>query len=224
MRALASEFPNDNTALHCGAVWVVSEPCGGWWAEPAISTATATSIPKTELTFMTAIPTPDAVYDPDEALDDGENIEIVDELEPFDFDLVTKEDDPFATFVATLIDVAVEAGCEKAAAILPALLDEGRVMPGVLPSSVTDALVSNGLLVATAAGHVGGEAFRHTAAAWRAILRGDSEDFSACGTRMLDEWAADLLAGLVAAPARTERLRRELRTRGVAAFGLVLAA
>jgi hypothetical protein len=155
--------------------------------------------------------------------DDGRDIEIVDELEPFDFDLPS-EDDPFATFVTTLVEVAVEAGCEKAAAILPALLDQGRVVPHVLSSSVTETLLSTGLLVSTSAGLVGGETFRRTAAAWRAILRGDSEDFSACGTRMLDEWAADLVAGLVAAPAKSEHLRRELRTRGVAAFGLVLAA
>lgn len=211
MRSPASEFPNDNAALHCGVVWVVSEPCGSCWAEDPTPMAIE-------------IPTSNESYDPyleDEADDEG--IEIVDELEPLDFDLAA-EDDPFATFIATLVEVAVEAGCEKAAAILPALLDEGRVVPGVLPSSVTDALVSSGTLVSTATGLVGGETFRRTAAAWRAVLRGDSEDFSACGSRMLDEWAADLVAGLVAAPAKTERLRRELRTRGVAAFGLVLAA
>ena len=97
-------------------------------------------------------------------------------------------------------------------------------MPGVLPSSVTDVLVTNGMLLVTEAGLMGGETLRKTAAAWRAILRGDSEDFSSCGPRMLDEWAADLVACLVAAPAKTEGLRRQLRTRGIAAFGLVLAA
>jgi hypothetical protein len=233
VRSPASEFPNDNTALHCGAVWVVSELCGGWWAEGAEEEATPTATPNKDTIPMatttsnepTATQSPQAPdpYLEEEASADDEGIEIVDELEPLDFDLAA-EDDPFATFIATLVEVAVEAGCEKAAAILPALLDEGRVVPGVLPSSVTDALVASGTLVSTATGLVGGEAFRRTAAAWRAVLRGDSEDFSACGTRMLDEWAADLVAGLVAAPAKTERLRRELRTRGVAAFGLVLAA
>jgi hypothetical protein len=41
---------------------------------------------------------------------------------------------------------------------------------------------------------------------------------------MLDEWAADLLARLLGAPARATGLRRDLRSRGVAAFGLVEAA
>ncbi|MBN9164395.1 MAG: hypothetical protein J0I07_25755, partial [Myxococcales bacterium] len=34
------------------------------------------------------------------------------------------------------------------------------------------------------------------------------------------EWAADLLARLLAAPAKAPSLRQELRSRGVAAFGL----
>ena len=60
--------------------------------------------------------------------------------------------------------------------------------------------------------------------AWRAILRGTSDDFTACGGAMLDEWAAGILARLLGAPAREPVLRRELRARGVAAFGLVEAA
>jgi hypothetical protein len=41
---------------------------------------------------------------------------------------------------------------------------------------------------------------------------------------MLDEWAADVLARLFGAPDRSAQLRRELRGRGVAAFGLIEAA
>ena len=41
---------------------------------------------------------------------------------------------------------------------------------------------------------------------------------------MLDEWAADVLARLMGAPDRIPSLRRDLRTRGVVAFGLVEAA
>jgi hypothetical protein len=62
-----------------------------------------------------------------------------------------------------------------------------------------------------------------TAAAWRAILLAESNDFAACGPQTLDEWAADLVAQALAAPAKTEIVRRELRSRGVAAFGLVAA-
>ena len=60
--------------------------------------------------------------------------------------------------------------------------------------------------------------------AWRSILLGTSDDFGACGAAMLDEWAADLVARLLGAPSRATALRRDLRSRGVAAFGLVEAA
>lgn len=62
------------------------------------------------------------------------------------------------------------------------------------------------------------------AIAWRAILRGQSDDYAACGAATLDEWAADTLARLMSAPSRASQLRRELRSRGVVAFGLVEAA
>jgi len=213
-------------------VWVTREPCAAWEAERtatpappvAVAIAAPTATPTATLVESVAPPPIDLAPDPQLDDDSADDIEVVEELEPIDLDLTPADGDPFATFIATLVEVAVEAGCEKAAAILPALLDGGRVMPGVLPASVTDTLLDSGMLARTEGGLVGGDAFRKTAAAWRAILRGDSEDFSSCGTRMLDEWAADLVACLVAAPAKTERLRRELRTRGVAAFGLVLAA
>ena len=61
------------------------------------------------------------------------------------------------------------------------------------------------------------------ATAWRAILRGESEDFSKCAAT-LDEWAASALASILSAPQKAAQLRRELRARGVAAFGLIDAA
>ncbi len=61
------------------------------------------------------------------------------------------------------------------------------------------------------------------ARAWCAILRGESEDFSLCGTP-LDEWASQTLARIADAPQKAAQFRRDLRSRGVAAFGLVEAA
>jgi hypothetical protein len=61
-----------------------------------------------------------------------------------------------------------------------------------------------------------------TARAWRAILLGESDDFAACGSKTLDEWAADLIAQSLATPSKADLVRRELRSRGVAAFGLVV--
>jgi hypothetical protein len=49
-------------------------------------------------------------------------------------------------------------------------------------------------------------------------------DLAACGELPLDEWAALLIASAMGAPGRAAELRRELRARGVAAFGLVCRA
>jgi len=59
------------------------------------------------------------------------------------------------------------------------------------------------------------------AAAWRGILRGESEDYDACGSATLDEWAADVVSRVVGGAGRSDGIRRELRRHGVAAFGLV---
>ena len=59
--------------------------------------------------------------------------------------------------------------------------------------------------------------------AWQGILRGESEDFSLCGGT-LDEWTANVLARLLGNAGRADGIRRELRRRGIAAFGLVSAA
>lgn len=224
MRARASEFPNDNAALHRGAVWVLNDPCGEWEAE--VATPTPTPGVTAASTVEAPLAPPETILPPPLLADEepGDDIEVVDELEPFDFEPASRAGNPFAEFVQMLVDVATESGCDKAAAILPALLEAGRVAPGVLSEAVVDALLANGVLALTDGGLVGGEALRSTAAAWRAILRGDSEDFSSCGPRMLDEWAADLVARLTLAPSKAEGLRRKLRTRGVAAFGLVVAA
>ena len=124
-------------------------------------------------------------------------------------------DDPFTTLVCTLADVAIHAGAPNVAAVLPGLLFDGR-LPDVLDADVEGALRAAGFWD----GREVSPAFVATTAAWRAILRGTSDDFDACGAAMLDEWASDLLAKLLSAPARAQTLRQELRSRGVAAFGL----
>ena len=239
----AQEFPNDNPSL--------SDPCGillfAYAAPPLLELSPAPVLLPVPLPLPAPVPAPlpeapppapvalaePSVPEPLAALSDHDTdaeIEVVEQFDPVEFELVDPAppsaevlSEPFALFVRTLVEVAEEAGCLKAAALLPAMLEGGHVEDGALSEATVDALVLSGVLVRSPSGIVGGEAFRVTAAAWRAILRGDSEDFSACGSRMLDEWSADLVARLIAAPARTEQLRRELRTRGVAAFGLVAA-
>jgi hypothetical protein len=179
--APASEFPNDNPALHQGALWVSETPCG-------------------LLAAVRLVPDEDAkrlVADDD---DNGDDIEIVDDLDAIAYDIdeadareivmsedAESEDAPFSIYVRTLTDVLIAAGGSDAA--------------GALAATLAD---------------------EPTARAWRRIISGESEDFTACGTKSLDEWSAELVARLIAMPAKTDQLRRELRSRGVAAFGIIV--
>jgi hypothetical protein len=124
-------------------------------------------------------------------------------------------DDPFTLLVCTLTDVAIGAGSPHVASLLPGLLFDGR-LPELLDGPTDQALRAAGIWDGAAVT----PAFVRVTAAWRSILRGTSDDFDACGPAMLDEWASDLLARLLASPAKAMVLRQELRSRGVAAFGL----
>jgi hypothetical protein len=61
------------------------------------------------------------------------------------------------------------------------------------------------------------------AMAWQGIIRGESDDYSGCGTQTFDEWAASMVAA-IARSGRPEAIRLELRRHGVAAFGLMASA
>ncbi len=129
-------------------------------------------------------------------------------------------DDPFVVFVSTLSDVAIAADAPHVAAAVAKLFVDGVILASIEGASI-EALRAGGILSSDASVS---PRFTSTTRAWAAILRGTSEDFSECGSAMLDEWAADVLARLLASPARATSLRQELRSRGVAAFGLVEAA
>ena len=74
------------------------------------------------------------------------------------------------------------------------------------------------------AGAGASDGFLATARAWRLVLRGESSDFSGCGASTLDSWSADLLKAFGVGQGGKLDVRRELRRRGVAAFGMLLAA
>jgi hypothetical protein len=115
------------------------------------------------------------------------------------------DEDAFATLVRVVEEVAMASGAgADAMTMLRVLLGKTRLEAGA-----TDAAAKEK---------------RAQAVAWQAILRGESEDFGACGAAALDEWCAALLAHVLGAAARADGLRRELRQRGVAAFGIVADA
>jgi hypothetical protein len=173
--------------------------------------------------------------------DDSGGIEIVDELSFDDApdDLDSESDtaepmtapapaDPFAQLVSALRDVAQSLGADdEAVAYVDALYGQTR-LEGVAPCErAVEALVTGGVIARTARGIGRSSGFTAKVLAWQGILRGESEDFSlpdGGALEPLDEWAADVLARLLGPPARADAIRRELRRRGIAAFGLVASA
>ena len=168
----------------------------------------------------------------DHSMDEDDDEIVVEDLPPLDESASVEgatvaesivvpaaSDDPFTILLSTLVDVALGAGSPHVASVLPALLLEGRLERG-MGDDVLRALAESNI----ASGIDLTPAFVAQMNAWRAILLGTSDDFGACGAAMLDEWAADLVARLLGAPSRATALRRELRSRGVAAFGMVEAA
>ena len=241
-----AEFPNDNPALHGGAIWLCLQVTGAPVCEkpappPLPQVREKVAEPEIALEAQAEVEVPEALPDPVieaapepleaaaavavvepptdptppvlEADDDEEDIEIVDELS---FDEVIDEspapqsvappasDDPFIALTQVLESVARASGAgEAAVASLRIVLGQARVTEGT----------GDELLV-----------LREQAAAWQGILRGDSEDFAACGVASLDEWSSIAVARCLGEMARADGLRRELRRRGVAAFGLIIEA
>ena len=136
--------------------------------------------------------------------------------------------DPFVTFGCILERAALSVGGDD---VDPAGL---RVLLGLEPvsgqrfealgESAVRALVDGGVLEREETGLTRTARFTSRVNAWSGILRGESDDFAPCGTQMLDEWAADLVARFLGSSARGASVRREVRSLGVAAFGLVAAA
>lgn len=171
---------------------------------------------------------PPAAMESQETASEIEAVETASETEAVEAELAGTEpetvlppppEDPFTVLVCRLADIAIGAGSPDVAAMLPALLMDGRLSNDVgadTAAALAEAgIVVDGAVTATFAGQT---------AAWRAILGGTSDDFDATGGAMLDEWAAELLACLLGARSRGPSLKKDLRARGVAAFGLLAAA
>jgi len=247
VRSLAAEFPNDNPELHAGACWVCLDVIGGPAAiappviEEAVSSRSVAeilteAIPEARISGIVGLgetSRADLDLDLDEEEEEEEPI-VVEELPPLEESAMLEgvappasiasaptttiapppPDDPWVVFVATLADVAIGAGSPHVASVLHGLLVEG-LLP-TLPVDVMKALSEANVV----RGEEVDPAFVARTRAWIGILRGTSDDFEACGNSMLDEWGADLVARLLGSPSRAEGLKRDLRARGIAAFGL----
>lgn len=230
--SFASEFPNDNSEISAGAIWIGSELTGPASLELAVH-ETVESEPFVLVFEDEDASCVDGPVDIDVAPDGVSPVVAVAELrstaapahEPeavVEAPATAESDAGFAHFEATLIAALMSRGATRAAASLPLLL---RLEP--LPA---DAFGKDVQLTLQSRGYLEGACrysprFRDVCAAWSAVLRGATQDFGACGTTTLDRFGAELLAALLAVPAtRADELRRDLRKAGIAAFGVLQAA
>lgn len=151
---------------------------------------------------------------------------VVEDLDTLDSEITTEAEDatdePFRRLVRTLVELAESEGSETAArAVLALLVGPHEALPSTLSEEGRHALSARGFVDERG---IPTPPFLANVHAWRAVLCGTSDDLGACGGAMLDEWASDVLAHVLGTPSRATVLRRELRTRGVAAFGLSWAA
>lgn len=129
---------------------------------------------------------------------------------------VPAEQDPFRTLVSVLASVAERHGGAASSIVVTRLL-EGDACPDA-PQAVVD-----GGLVEAGEGTFR-EGFARQRRAWSAVLRGESDDLEACGGATLDEFATEVVSRALGHPERALELRKEIRSRGIAAFGIIEAA
>ncbi len=210
----SSEFPHDNADISAGAVWICAELTGP--ATPLV--APHEPVPSQPFVLFFDEGDDEAVEAPLELVIEGPSIVRARAPEPS-----AEVDAPaLSQFEAALCAALMAQGASRSAALVPRLL---RLEP--LPA---DCFSKEVQLTLQSRGYLDGSSrysskYRELCAAWCAVLRGESQDFSACGTTTLDRFGAELLAALLAVPAtRAEELRRELRRAGIAAFGVLQAA
>ena len=144
------------------------------------------------------------------------------EQDPHDNEDESLSPSPYQTWLQ-LLDTTLERH-GGVVGVLPTLLSRE---PGSaclrleeLPERATQRLLEARLLVDSPDGYRAHPSLLATATGWRDVLDGVSRDLGPCGDLPLDAWSTHLLTALLPeAPAQA--LRSELRSLGVAAFGLV---
>jgi hypothetical protein len=132
-------------------------------------------------------------------------------------------DERIETFVRAITDVARAHGAAETAAHAESLFKFGTPAPLALSADARAALLDGNILEATDSGIHATAWFATTSSAWQRMLRGEEGNLAVCGESTLDGWTADLIARLVAKPAMASTIRRDLRRRGIAAFGMLEA-
>jgi hypothetical protein len=239
--AFSAEFPNDNADLHTGTIWMCVDLCGPAEAhlpEEVDGEDVELALEPIEIVESIELEGPiEEVPLPAPTI-----------AEMFAEGEFTPESLPLPAPLPVIgLETPVALATEEAPALMaehddffppetvepeeiPRAVPLVSTAPPVMQASPFETFLQTMADVACEAGHTHAAleiaaALKEdaVAAAWRAILCGESEDFSLC-TTPLDEWASATLARIVAAPHKAGQLRRELRARGIAAFGMVEAA
>ena len=245
-RLVVSEFPNDNPELHDGLVWACPTPCAP--ALPTLRLRPSAPVrvlrpewePRTDpcasLVPIAQPPGPLALPETRVSLPPPESTEVLapradassepaaaPEPEAPDF-APCAGDTPsgFEAFVGALSAILAERGATRAAANVGALLGLAKLSRDSFDAETRKALVARGVIDVRTARPT--PEFSVVARAWRDVLDEAGGDLSACGEKTLDVFGAELLAALLGSRERTDELRRALRQRGVAAFGMLAAA
>jgi hypothetical protein len=225
--SLASEFPNDNSEISGGAIWV----CESLTGPATLEVQPYTPVESVPFVLMFDDDEDGVVDGPIEielAPESGDvevHVALASESESdTDTEVETEAEvaPAFAHFESALVTALLAQGATRSAALLPRLLRLEPLPADGLAKDVQLTLQSRGYLESNARYS---SKYRELCAAWTAVLRGESQDFAACGTTTLDRFGADLVAALLAVPAtRADELRRALRKAGIAAFGVLQAA
>ena len=250
-RLAVSEFPNDNPELHDGLVWACPAPCAPALPTLRLRRSEAARVLRPEWEVESApaaspgpvalveapplLEPPDSLPESPVSAPEAHGAFDCDEADaphvaPYVVEETLGEPAPaeagpsgFEAFVAALSAILAERGATRAAANVGALLGQTRLARDAFDAETKKVLAARGFVDAKT-GRPTPE-FSVVAQAWREVLDGANGDLSACGSATLDVWGADIVAALLGSPReRTDDIRRALRQRGVAAFGMLAAA
>ena len=231
LRPGAAEFPHENGLVDRGALWIGDGLCGAERAilSPRVAAERAGDAPPSsceEQPVAAAAPvsreqSPNGATSPPQ-------VTARPPAEPSPGPAASRSgteappvDERVEQFVRTIAEVAVSHGAAEAAAHVESLLKFGTPAPLELSTEAERALLEGNIVEATETGFHATAWFTETSSAWQSILRGEPGNLAVCGESTLDSWTADLIARLVAKPGMASTIRRDLRRRGIAAFGML---
>ena len=215
----AAEFPHENALINRGALWIGSALCGAERVEQAepVNVPSSINVPEASTALPNPPPStgtsapPIAMPNPTPATGHP----------PADAEGDAAHDARVDHFVRAIAEVALAHGPAETAAHVESLFKFGTPAPLELSDLARAALLDGNILEATEGGVHATAWFTRTSSAWQKMLRGEAENLAVCGESTLDGWTADLIACLVAKPAMASTIRRDLRRRGIAAFGML---